>query len=152
MGTGVETIKEALEDAAQVIVKIKQADLTTLTDKLEEVRSEVETLNSQGLTASSPDSVSSTNTDSDGSVETQLELGGRSFVEVYYNTGGSGTVFIETSNDATSGSWRELDQLDTAQSGTEAESNEQFPWVSRQYIRARIVNGAADVEVDIAAS
>ena len=142
MSAGVDTFIEALNEASSIDVDISQADIDELVTAIEDSSS----------AGAGTSSVSNSDTGSNGALTVELEISGRSFGEVYYNTNGAGEVVIETSNTGNQDTWRELDRFDVSQTGTDNEANEQFPWLGRKFFRARIVGDSGSVELDIAAS
>lgn len=142
MSAGAQTLIRALNEAESIDVDIAQADIDELVTAIEDSGSE----------GAGTSSVSNTGTSSNGSLTVELEISGRSFAEIYYNTNGAGEVVVETSNTGNADTWRELNRFNVSESSVDNESNEQVPWVGRKFIRARIIGDSGDVELDIAVS
>lgn len=142
MSAGAQTLIRALNEADSIDVDISQADIDELTTAIED----------SGTEGAGTSSVSNTGESSNGSLTVELEISGRSFAEVFYSTNGAGSVIIETSNTGDNDTWRELDSFDVSSTSVDNEANEQFPWVGRKFLRARITGDTGNVELDIAAS
>lgn len=132
---GVDTLRTAF---SQALSEIDQLDVTDT--EVRDIVARAEDFSSVNTVASS----------SDGSLEATLDTGGRPFVQMYYEVNDGATVILETSNDESN--WRELDSIDTSDNGTDSESDEQFPWLARRYVRARVEDGSGDLLIDLAAS
>jgi hypothetical protein len=80
-------------------------------------------------------------------VELMLNKGGRPNVNIYYNLGGAGTVYVEVSIDGET--WRQLDviQLESGGSGIKIYQGIAYPYVR---VKTSVTN--IDVEFEIVAS
>lgn len=142
MSGGAQTLVRALNEADSIDVDVAQADIDELVTAIE----------NSGSEGAGTSSVSNTGTSSNGSLTVELEISGRSFAEIYYKTSGSGEVVVESSNTGNADTWRELNRFDVSSASVDNESNEQVPWVGREFLRARVVNDSGNVELDIAVS
>lgn len=82
------------------------------------------------------------------------QVGGRPFVNAYYNVSGDATITVEARydfDDGTQSSWIEIDSLNTADADTPAEDTSQYPWQAFDDMRITTATTGIDVEFILAA-
>ncbi|MFW5900680.1 MAG: hypothetical protein ACOCTH_02770 [Halodesulfurarchaeum sp.] len=88
--------------------------------------------------------------DNDAGLAVELDAYGRPFVNLYYSVSDDAEIDVQVRNNADA-DWRTYDTLDTAESDTDNESLEQFPWLSYNHVRATTETTDVDVTFELAA-
>lgn len=156
VNTNTENLENRLDsvisDLEDIFTRLEAVDDNTdpIDDSVSEVKDSIDNLENSIADKDTFSSVSNTGSSGDGSLDVTLDTGGRPFVQIYYEVNQDASVLIETSNDEND--WREYDTFDTSEDDVDTESDEQIPWVGRQYVRATVEDGDGDLLIDIAAS
>ncbi|MFW5905504.1 MAG: hypothetical protein ACOCUO_01505 [archaeon] len=96
------------------------------------------------------DSASVDSADNDDGLNLELQIDGRPFVNLYYEVGDDAEIDVQFRN-SVDGDWKTYTTLDTSESDTDAESLEQYPWLSYNYARVKTDTTDIDVSFDLSA-
>jgi len=119
-------------------VKQKIAQAVDASQILADIKREFEPVSEKGSVSAA---------DNTSGLQVVLDKGGRPFVNVYFNLGGAGRVYIKVSNDGSK--WRTLDVIDLPEGGEDIKT---YAGVTFRYVRVETDVAGIDVEFEVSAS